>query len=120
MVNNLTTSEKLMEEIKKHYIEMTSVGGDDEEHRAPVCVVCDRFIIQDDNKTWIKKERLLEHTERLGRFEFEVHNMILLPESLKKQYMVEDDALKHLLLSPMQSCCFPSLLKIPGPLNHHP
>jgi hypothetical protein len=92
--------ERVKSEAKKHYIEMTSADADGEWHRAPVCVVCDRFIIEFDNITWVKKEVLLKHVHRLGRHAFEVHNAMVLPDSLKKQYMVEDDELKHLLLSP--------------------
>jgi flagellar biosynthesis GTPase FlhF len=101
MVEKLKESfERVKSEAKKHYIEMTSADVDGEWHRAPVCVVCDRFIIEFDNITWVKKEVLLKHVHRLGRHAFEVHNAMVLPDSLKKQYMVEDDELKHLLLSP--------------------
>ena len=94
------SSEELKTLAKKHYMDMTSLGGDDEGHRAPVCVVCDRFIIEFDNVTWVKKEVLLKHEHRLGHHAFEVHNAMQLPDSVKEQYMVEDDELKHLLLSP--------------------
>jgi hypothetical protein len=94
------SSNELKSLAKKHYMDMTSLGGDDEGHRAPVCVVCDRFIIEFDNVTWVKKEVLLKHEHRLGHHAFEVHNAMQLPDSVKEQYMVEDDELKHLLLSP--------------------
>ena len=94
------SSNELKSLAKKHYMDMTSLGGDDEGHRAPVCVVCDRFIIEFDNVTWVKKEVLLKHEHRLGHRAFEVHNAMQLPDSVKEQYMVEDDELKHLLLSP--------------------
>ena len=41
-----------------------------------------------------------KHGVRLSRAEYEIHHSMLLPDSLKEQYMVEDSDLKHLLLSP--------------------
>ena len=101
MIDNLTTAEsdELKTKLKEHYIGLTSVGEDNEKHMAPVCVVCDRFIIDSDNMTWIKKETLMAHSKRLSRIEYECHNG-LLPSCLKEQYTVIDEGLEDLLLSP--------------------
>ena len=85
---------------QKHYLKSTAVDDTNEIHRAPVCVVCDEFIIKLDDMQWIDKDTLLQHSKRLGLKEYEEHHCLILPESLKCQYMVDDPQLKHLLLSP--------------------
>ncbi len=87
-------------EARKHYIGLLAVDDGGENHRAPVCVVCDRFIIKHEDLNWVEKKNLLQHGVRLSRAEYEIHHSTLLPDSLKEQYMVEDSDLKHLLLSP--------------------
>ena len=71
-----------------------------ENHMAPVCVVCDRFIIKHDDVKWVEKDVLLQHHMRLSRAEYENHHRLLLPVSLKEQCVVEDSDLSQLLLSP--------------------
>ena len=85
---------------QKHYLKSTAVDDTNEIHRAPVCVVCDEFIIKLDDMQWIDKDTLLQHSKRLGLKEYEEHHCLILPESLKCQYVVDDPQLKHLLLSP--------------------
>jgi hypothetical protein len=92
--------EELKSSAQKHYLKSTAVDETNEVHRAPVCVVCDEFIIKLDEMQWIHKETLLQHSMRLGLKEYEEHHSVALPESLKLQYMVDDPQLKHLLLSP--------------------
>ena len=92
--------DELKEAARKHYLEMSAIDDDGENHMAPVCVVCDRFIIKHDDLKWIEKTVLLEHQRRLSRSEYEIHHSLLLPTSLKEQYMVDDPELSQLLLSP--------------------
>jgi len=92
--------EELKSNARKQYLKTTAVDDTGEVHRAPVCVVCDEFIIKLDDIQWIEKDTLLEHSKRLGLKEYEEHHSLTLPESLKCQYMADDPQLKHLLLSP--------------------
>ena len=50
---------------QKHYLKSTAVDDTNEIHRAPVCVVCDEFIIKLDDMQWIDKDTLLQHSKRL-------------------------------------------------------
>ena len=97
-------SEQLPEEVraaaKKHFLGMSATDDSGEVHKAPVCVVCDRFIIKHDDVKWVEKSLLLQHESRLGKSEYEDYFGIVLPDSLKEQYTVDDEDLSHLLLSP--------------------
>ena len=53
-----------------------------EVHKAPVCVVCDRFIIKHDDVKWVEKSLLLQHESRLGKSEYEDYFGIVLPATV--------------------------------------
>ncbi|MGH3055663.1 MAG: DUF6570 domain-containing protein, partial [Gaiellaceae bacterium] len=66
------------------------------QHLAPVCVICDRFIIGTEKLKWISSDLLARHEKQLSALSYGKD----LPEELLKQYRVNDPKLKHLLLSP--------------------
>ena len=91
------------EEVKaaaeEFYTKFSAVDETGEVHMAPVCVVCDRLIFKHGDASWLEKEVLLQHGRRLGRVEFEIHHVVLLSDSAKATYTLDDPDLSQLLLS---------------------
>ena len=67
-------------------------------HKAPVCIVCDHFIIGVEKICKLRPDQLLKHKHRIGVESYERHYKMKLPTELVKQYEVE--GLEGMLLSP--------------------
>ena len=67
-------------------------------HKAPVCIVCDHFIIGVETICKLRPDQLLKHKHRISVESYEKHYKMKLPTELVKQYEVE--GLEGMLLSP--------------------
>ena len=103
MTNRLKSEhlEKLIEKVKDKMIRSTIVDGDKNRHIAHVCVVCDCLIIGMEKVEIIEKQQLLINSAKLSVSSYEeYYDGVPLHPELVRQYQVDDDDLKHLLLSP--------------------
>ena len=78
----------------------TVINGTVECQEACICVVRDQIIFALEPKEKVSKEQLLDNSDRLCISQNEDHFGIQLHPLLVKQYQVDDNDLKHLLLSP--------------------
>ncbi len=85
-------------------------------HRAIVCIICDQFIINTETIHKLTNIHFFQHSNRLSVNTYEsYHGQVLKPE-VRKQYQVNVDGLKDLLLSPQSrkysdgyttcTCCY--------------
>jgi hypothetical protein len=97
--------ENLIQKVKDKFVISTVVNEDKNRHRAHICVVCDCLIIGMEEVKFITKEKLMNNTSNLCVSSYEQHfDGVPLHTELVNQYQVEDDDLKHLLLSPRAFC----------------
>ena len=66
----------------------------------PVCTICDRFIKGCDEVQCLKKETILNKRHYFSTEYFERWSQLKLPLELRKQYQIDHNELKELLLSP--------------------
>ena len=101
--------EKLLGRIDKKFchsnIVVDSEGNKDSNlQRANVCVVCDRFIIGMEEVKLIHKDMLIKNADRLSVESYEEYFCISMKRELVRQYEVDDDDMKGILLSPRAQC----------------
>ncbi len=91
--------------VKDKLVISTVVNEGKNRHLAHICGVCDCLIIGMEEVKFITKEKLMNNTSNLCVSSYEQHfDGVPLHTELVKQYQVEDDDLKHLLLSPRAFC----------------
>ena len=114
----------------KKYLQRTQDLSDPLKHKAIVCVICDRFIIGTETIHYLSTENIKIHKKRISVESYEkFYNTTLKPE-LRNQYLINDIALKELLLSPRSrktrkghstcSCCFEAMSSKKKTQNHPP
>ena len=114
----------------KKYLQRTQDLSDPLKHKAIVCVICDRFIIGTETIHYLSTENIKIHKKRISVESYEkFYNTTLKPE-LRNQYLINDIALKELLLSPRSrktgkgystcSCCFAAMSSKKKTQNHPP
>ncbi len=69
-------------------------------HRAIVCIICDWFIIGTETLHKLANEQISKHINRLSVQNYKSYHGQVLKLELRKQYQVNFDGLKDLLLSP--------------------
>lgn len=69
-------------------------------HQAIVCIICDTFVIGTESIHKLSYSQIIKHSHRLSVETYERFYHTKLKEDLKKQYRVNRDGLKDLLLSP--------------------
>ena len=74
--------------IAKKNLHQTKMPDNPRKHKCYVCIVCDRVILGTESLHVMRKDRLKEHSHRLGVREYEQYHGIELPEILKEQYHV--------------------------------
>jgi hypothetical protein len=84
--------------------------------KAIVCIICDRFIIGTEIIYKLSSYKLSQHSKRLSVKTYEAYHGVELKEELRKQYRVNDNLLRNLLLSTRSrkyhngcatcSCCY--------------
>ena len=93
-----------MEESLQHLIGKTFTGRDCEtnqrSHKACVCVICDRFIKGTNTVKFVSSQQLRRHSHVLDVEFFNNCTNNPINDTLRKQYRVDDEELKDLLLSP--------------------
>ena len=78
----------------------TIINEDKNGHHALICIVCDCLIIGMEEVKFIEKNQLLINSSKLCMSAYEqYYHCVSLHKELVKQYQVDDDDLKHLLLS---------------------
>ena len=93
--------EKLVQKVKDKILMSTIIDSDKNRHSAHVCVVCDCLIIRMEKVDIIEKQLLLINSSKLSVSSYEeYYDGVPLHPKLVRQYQVDDDDLKHLLLSP--------------------
>ena len=114
----------------KKCLQRTQDLTDPLKHKAIVCVICDRFIIGTETIHYLSTENIKIHRKRISVESYEkFYNTKLNPE-LRNQYLINDIALKELLLSPRSrktgkgystcSCCFAAMSSKKKTQNHPP
>ena len=114
----------------KKFLQRTQDLSDPLKHKAIVCVICDRFIIGTETIHYLSTENIKIHRKRISVESYEkFYNTTLKPE-LRNQYLINDIALKELLLSPRSrktgkgystcSCCFAAMSSKKKTQNHPP
>ena len=69
-------------------------------HKACVCLICDRFIKGTQKYIFVKSATILKNQHVLSVDYFNKSSNCSIPETLSKQYQVQEESLQHLLLSP--------------------
>ncbi len=88
-----------MQEAKK-FLRRTQDPAHPHKHRAFVCIICDHFIIGTETIHKLKKEEMLMHSKRLRVESYKNYYDTTLKPKVTKQYQVNVDGLKGMLLSP--------------------
>ncbi len=82
----------------KQFLHRTRDSANPNMHRAPVCIICDRFIIGTETIHKLTMEDIGAHSERLGVKSYKEYYQTTLKDEVKKQYQVQD--LQDMILSP--------------------
>ena len=82
----------------KQFLHRTRDPANPNMHRAPVCIICDRFIIGTETIHKLSKEDIGAHSGRLGVKSYEEYYQTTLKAEVKRQYQVQ--GLQDMLLSP--------------------
>ncbi len=82
----------------KLFLHRTQDQANPNQHRATVCIICDRFIIGIETIHKLTKEGIRAHSKRLGVKSYEEYYQTTLKAEVKKQYQVQ--GLQDMLLSP--------------------
>jgi hypothetical protein len=82
----------------KQFLHRTRDPANPHQHRATVCIICDRFIIGTETIHKLTKEDFGAHSERLGVKSYEEYYQTTLKAEVKKHYQVQ--GLQDMLLSP--------------------
>ena len=73
-------------------------------HKGYVCIVCDQFIVGKEKVCWVNMKILLANEERLSVDKYQNTFQCVLPDTLRKQYLISSNALlNNMLLSPRAS-----------------
>ena len=84
----------------KHILHRTQNHRAPHSHRAIVCIICDCLIIGIETIHKLKTDQILKHRERLSVKKYEEYYGQTLKDEVIKQYRVNVEGLKELLLSP--------------------
>ena len=100
----------------KQILQRTQNPTNPHSHKAIVCIICDRFIIGTEKIHKLSRNQISQHSNRLSVKTYETYYGVELKDELRKQYEVNDDLLRNLLLSTRSrkyrngyatcSCCF--------------
>ncbi len=82
----------------KQFLHRTRDPANPHKHRATVCIICDRFIIDTETIHKLTKEDICAHSERLSVKSYEEYYQTTLKAEVKKQYQIQ--GLQDMLLSP--------------------
>ena len=103
-----------IDESKKTFlksIQKNGYLGQKNMYKATICIVCDNFIIGKEKICWTSLRILLKNEEKLSVKQYHKKFNCILPDLLRKQYMMPNVLLCDMLLSPRAS------LKIAGNRN---
>jgi YHS domain-containing protein len=84
--------------VAANYLHRSKYSDDPTIHRAPVCIICDCFVIGTDRIRKLKEHEIKEHGHRLSCESYEKYHNIEMDNELRKQYNVS--GFPGLLLSP--------------------
>jgi hypothetical protein len=73
----------------KQFLHRTRDSANPYQHRATVCIICNRFIIDTETIHKLTKEDTGAHSERLGVKSYEEYYQTTLKADMKKQYQVQ-------------------------------
>ncbi len=81
-----------------------------------MCIICDRFIIDTETIQKLTNNQISQHSNRLSVTTYESYHGKVLKSKVRKQYQVNVDGLKDMLLSPLSrkysngyatcACCY--------------
>ncbi len=121
--------ERLMNEAKQIF-HRTQNPTNPQSHRAIVCIICDWFIIGTEKIHKHSSYRIPQHTNRLSVKTYKTYHGVELKNELKKQYQVNEDKLRNLLLSTRSrkyhngyatcACCYNGICQSLTNKKHHP
>ena len=83
----------------KQMLQRTQNPTNPHSHRAIVCIICDLFIIGTEKIRKLSRNQISQHSNRLSVKTYKTYYGVELKNELKKQYHVNDDKLRNLLLS---------------------
>jgi len=88
--------------IKKatHTLHRTQHHSNPHSHRVFVCIICDQFIIGTETIHKLKTDQIAKHKNRLSVKKYEEYYGQALKAEVRKQYQVNVEGLKEMLLSP--------------------
>ena len=85
-------------------IQKSTHSGKKNFHKGYVCIVCDQFIVGKEKVCWVNMKILLANEERLSVDKYQNTFQCVLPDTLRKQYLISSNALlDNMLLSPRAS-----------------
>jgi hypothetical protein len=84
--------------VAANYLHKSKYSDDPTIHRAPVCIICDCFVIGTERICKLKEREIREHGHRLSCESYEKYHNIEMDNELRKQYNVS--GFPGLLLSP--------------------
>ena len=85
-------------------IQKSTHSGKKNFHKGYVCIVCDQFIVGKEKVCWVNMKILLANEERLSVDKYQNTFQCVLPDTLRKQYLISSNALlNNMLLSPRAS-----------------
>ena len=83
----------------KQILQRTQNPTNPHSHKAIVCIICDRFIIGTEKIHKLSSYQISQHSNRLSVKTYETYYGVELKDELRKQYKVNDNLLRNLLLS---------------------
>ena len=84
----------------KKFLQRTQDPKNHHRHRTIVCIICDQFIIGTEGICKFTKDQISQHNKRLSVESYENHYETTLNPKVKRQYQVNVEGIKDLLLSP--------------------
>ena len=84
----------------KKYLHRTQDPKNPHRHRTIVCIIVDQFIIGTEGICKLTKDQISPHSKRLPVESYETFYETTLHTEMKRQYQVNIEGLKDLLLSP--------------------
>ena len=114
----------------KQILQRTQNPTNPHSHKAIVCIICDWFIIGTEKIHKLSRNQISQHSNRLSVKTYETYYGVELKNELKKQYQVNDDKLRNLLLSTRSrkycnghatcACCYKGMCQILTNKKHRP
>ncbi len=98
--NAMTNAIKCSMKEAKRILHRTQDPANPHCHRVIVCIICDRFIIGTETIHKLTNNQISQHSNRLSVKTYESYHGQVLKPKVRKQYQVNVDGLKDMLLLP--------------------